>query len=222
MMKKMWDSMADIYVDYTMYSPIPINVILYNIAKAKDAKTICEVGIGPGSASLILVNNYMQPGAHYYNSDFSPEMVKRFEKLFSASPLANNDKVKFSMIEENESIEVAQPTEGDDTRHVYATVANNESLPFSDSAFDCYIANLSLMLVNDHKKMLEEAFRVTKEGGRVAFSVIGPEEKQHFNNVMFSALKKVGIELPLFPKSPSHLGKVETLKTELESAGFKD
>ena len=40
--------------------------------------------------------------------------------------------------------------EGDE-RLVVACTANAEKLPFDDNFFDCYIANLVLNLVNNHK-----------------------------------------------------------------------
>ena len=39
-------------------------------------------------------------------------------------------------------------TEND--RAVIAGIANNESLPFTDGTFDCYISSLSLMIVDNH------------------------------------------------------------------------
>jgi SAM-dependent methyltransferase len=45
-------------------------------------------------------------------------------------------------------------------RAVIGRLANNESLPFKSDSFDCYLACLSLMLVDNHVNMLEEAFRV--------------------------------------------------------------
>ena len=46
-------------------------------------------------------------------------------------------------------------------RVVLGGIVNNECLPFKENTFDCYLANLSLMLVDNHRNMLAEAFRVT-------------------------------------------------------------
>ena len=46
-------------------------------------------------------------------------------------------------------------------RVVLGGIVNNECLPFKSGSFDCYLANLSLMLVDNHRNMLAEAFRVT-------------------------------------------------------------
>lgn len=39
-------------------------------------------------------------------------------------------------------------------RVVMGALANNECLPFTDGSFDCYLGNLSLMLVDNYKNML--------------------------------------------------------------------
>ena len=54
--------------------------------------------------------------------------------------------------------------------------ANNEDLPFMDNQFDCYISNLSLMIVDNHKNQLTEASRVLKKGSPCGFSVWGRKE----------------------------------------------
>ena len=64
---------------------------------------------------------------------------------------------------------------GEKERLVIGAVANNESLKFNIQTFDCYIANLSLMLVDNYKNMLNEAFRVGTSGCTYGFTVYGKE-----------------------------------------------
>ena len=61
-------------------------------------------------------------------------------------------------------------------RAVIAAAANNESLPFKDETFDCYLASLSLMLVDNYLNMLKEAYRVCKPGSPLAFTIWGRKE----------------------------------------------
>lgn len=56
-------------------------------------------------------------------------------------------------------------------------MANNELLPFADGIFDIYIANLSLMLVNNHLNQIQEAFRVLKKGSMAAFTIWGKDDE---------------------------------------------
>ena len=61
-------------------------------------------------------------------------------------------------------------------RMVIAAVGNNESLPFKDGSFDCYISNLSMMIVDNHLNQLTEAFRVCQPGAALGFTVWGRKE----------------------------------------------
>ena len=45
-------------------------------------------------------------------------------------------------------------------------VANAEKLPFNDSVFDYYVISFGLRNTKDLNKVLSEAFRVLKKGGR--------------------------------------------------------
>jgi Methyltransferase domain len=45
-------------------------------------------------------------------------------------------------------------------RAIIARIGNNEQLPFKANTFDCYLACLSLMIVDNYMNQLEEAFRV--------------------------------------------------------------
>lgn len=56
------------------------------------------------------------------------------------------------------------------------SVADNENLSdFGDAEFDLYISNLSLMIVNNPEKMLEEAYRVLKPNSMAIFTIWGSE-----------------------------------------------
>lgn len=72
--------------------------------------------------------------------------------------------------------------------------ANSEDLPFEDASFDCYIANLSLMLVDNPQNMLSEAYRVLQDGSYAGFTVWGNQD--HCNQFLFltNTLNKLGIE----------------------------
>lgn len=111
---------------------------------------------------------------------------------------------------------------GDTDRFLFGCQADNQSLPFTDCSFDAYLANLSLMLVSDHKAMLAEAFRVTKPGGRLAFTVLGREEFDGNQNLMKDLYK-----LHNLPNMEEMLKRVhrfgenpEATAKELEEQGF--
>ena len=147
-------------------------------------------------------------------------MVKCFERRFNSSLLASNPKVKFAVLETSDRVEVDAASEGDDARHVYSMVANNEKLPYPNEVFDCYIASYSLHLVSNYKNMLSEAYRVTKKGGTVVFSTNRKAMDQAFNFLILEAMSKAGIESPGMHTADDSLADPEHLKSVLEEAGF--
>ena len=107
-------------------------------------------------------------------------------------------------------------------RLVLGRLANNESLPFKSQTFDCYLACLSLMLVDNHTNMLEEAFRVTSTGASLGFVVWGRKQNIQNFEILDDVLEKHGLK-PLTPppKTSYDLGKdPEKLKGQFEKVGF--
>ena len=78
-------------------------------------------------------------------------------------------------------------------RLVFGCMANNEILPFPDNHFDCYIAPLSLQLVYSYKAMLAEAYRVTRAGGKIGFSVWGRREHIQIYPILERVLERHGL-----------------------------
>ena len=75
-------------------------------------------------------------------------------------------------------------------------MANNESLPFKDSTFDCYLANLSLMLVHNHSNQLKEAFRVAQPGATFGFTIWGRKENSNNMTILSRVFAKHGLLPP--------------------------
>lgn len=163
----------------------------------------------------------MKPGAQFYNSDISGNMIKRFQKKFEDSPLGESSKAQLTVIEETDAISVPYSEDLDDkTKHVFATVANNEQLPYPDEVFDCYLANLSLMLVSNPDNMLIEAYRVTQKGGTLGFTIVGRPENQGIWTTIASAIEKIGCEPIVSPVAQNKLETIENVKARLEKHGF--
>ena len=101
-------------------------------------------------------------------------------------------------------------------------MANNESLPFKEDTFDCYLANLSLMLVDNHMNQLAEAFRVSKRGAHLGFTVWGRKDYNNNFTILDTILEKHGLGPKEKPKKTNYdLGKdPEALKKQFESMGF--
>jgi len=87
-----------------------------------------------------------------------------------------------------------EPTPG--TRQVYGCIADNMRLPFPSDHFDCYISNLSMMIVPNYQLQIKECFRVLKRGSYAAFSVWGRPERCLQFTCMQEASRRMGKELP--------------------------
>lgn len=76
-------------------------------------------------------------------------------------------------------------------------LANNEDLSFAkDGEFEVYFSNLSLHLVADPEKMLKEAYRILKKGGRIGVSVLGRTENSLYMSMWPKIIERHGIEQP--------------------------
>jgi ubiquinone/menaquinone biosynthesis C-methylase UbiE len=66
-------------------------------------------------------------------------------------------------------LRAAQKTRG---YHFQAVLADISSLPFSENAFDKVVSITALEFIEDAKSAMEELFRVTKRGGRIAVATL--------------------------------------------------
>jgi ubiquinone/menaquinone biosynthesis C-methylase UbiE len=113
--------------------------------------------------TLYFSKTMLQRGSVMVSTDISEEMIKmsknRFEDPKNDYLAIQGNKAKITASElaplgtkewnlEKVLQEDLNFTEND--RAVIAGIANNESLPFTDGTFDCYISSLSLMIVDNH------------------------------------------------------------------------
>lgn len=117
--------------------------------------------------------------------------------------------------------------QGDFRKFVLGTQANNELLPFSDSSFDAYISNLSVMIVNNPLNQISEAYRVLKPNTAACFSIWGRRDMSLQFFCVEKALEKFMTEdqkkAEAAIRSNFHLweDKGEKLKGYLDQVGFK-
>ena len=76
---------------------------------------------------------------------------------------------------------------GDFKKLIYACRANSELLPFKDESFTAYLASLSLMIVDNPRKQLEETYRVLKPGSTAVFTIWGKREE----SLQFTIIEEV-------------------------------
>lgn len=94
-------------------------------------------------------------------------------------------------------------------------------MPYPDESFDLYISSLSLMLVNNHKNQISEAYRVLETGGTAGLTVPGRMENCTFFMFFFKLLQEAGIKTEE-PKRPNQTigADKDALVQDFKDAGF--
>ena len=90
---------------------------------------------------------------------------------------------------------VEEPDKSGHTKRLFATIANNEKMPFPDASFDRYISGLSLMAVDSHMNQIKEAYRILQNGGIVGASVWGRKENSIYFSVLPEALEALSYQI---------------------------
>lgn len=105
--------------------------------------------------------------------------------------------------------------------NIALVVADMVELPFRAGSLDAVTARFSLMSVPDKGAALREARRVLRPGGRAAFVVWGPEERNdRFRAVRMGALAVFGADVAGRPGARHALGGDGTMARLMADAGF--
>ncbi len=100
---------------------------------------------------------------------------------------------------------------------------NALELPFDDASFDAALCQQGLQFFGDRARALSELRRVLAPGGRLALSVWSPVEQQPYARAFADVVERhLGPAAAAEARSPFPRIEVETLRAEVESAGFRD
>jgi SAM-dependent methyltransferase len=154
------------------------------IASLKPGETVLDLGSGGGFDSFLAAKAVGEKG-HVIGVDMTPEMIGKARENINKTDLNN---VEFRLGE-------------------------IEKLPLSSNSVDVIISNCVINLSPEKDKVYKEAFRVLKEGGRLAITDVVttaplPEEVKN--------------DMALYAGCVSGAAEIEDLKSMLEEAGFKD
>jgi len=191
-----WDSFsADYELKYQPWTNLT-DVELQYMSRLESAKSVVVPGAGPGLGGL-QIRQKVSADCKVVVGDLSPEMVKLSEETFIKSGYEVNSPDSMTVVQ----------------------VMDNQELPVESGSCDRYIANLSIMLVPEPMKQLQEAYRVLQKGGLAVLSTWGRPEFSTFFTLPKKVMTTLGIELPP-ARSNFHLGNSEEMKVKLKEVGF--
>ncbi len=202
---------------------------LMTLARVYEKYNILDVGCGPGYATRLLTTDVSNLGSTIYALDFSPEMIKLAQKVFSEYDDFNcNQKNYWDCREqpildqiniEKDTKEIRKEKNGKVVRFLQGIA---ESLPFEDSQFDVYISNFCLMLCLDADQAIKESYRVLKENGVAALTIWGKLEQTKIIWTIFAdVFQKYGIDANNQKNSFWLAKDPAELKNKFLQAGYK-
>ncbi|HNW25497.1 MAG TPA: arsenite methyltransferase [Candidatus Gastranaerophilaceae bacterium] len=109
------------------------------LAELKEGETVLDLGSG-GGIDVLMSSKYVGKSGKIYGLDMTDQMLE----------LANKNKEKMG---------------ADNVEFIKGYI---ENIPLADNSVDAVISNCVINLSSDKKKALSEAYRVIKEGGRLA------------------------------------------------------
>eukprot|EP00357_Protocruzia_adherens_P007379 CAMPEP_0115005868 /NCGR_PEP_ID=MMETSP0216-20121206/20142_1 /TAXON_ID=223996 /ORGANISM="Protocruzia adherens, Strain Boccale" /LENGTH=280 /DNA_ID=CAMNT_0002372305 /DNA_START=61 /DNA_END=903 /DNA_ORIENTATION=+ len=192
-----WDAFSEAYELSSQPWTNLTDVELQYMSRLDSAKSVCVAGAGPGLGGLQIRQKVSQD-CKVVVGDLSPEMVKLAELLFTKSGYSINNE------ESNTKVQVM----------------DNQNLPVESDSCDRYVANLSIMLVPEPMKQLQEAYRVLQEGGLAVISTWGRPEFSTFFTLPGKVFKSMKIEKPA-ERSLFHLGQEVEMQAKFKEAGFR-
>ncbi len=210
-----WDPITSNLYDEKQRAGIPVEALLASLgcgnptalAALKEGETVLDLGSG-GGIDVLLSAKRVGPTGKAYGLDMTDEMLA----------LANDNKRRAG------------------ATNVEFLRGEIEQIPLPDESVDVIISNCVINLSNDKRKVLAEAFRVLKPGGRFAVSdvvvrgdvppavksnielwigcVAGALEEQEF----LSLLREVGFVEPTI--EPTRVYKAEDAAAFLNGSGL--
>src|SRR5205814_3551528 len=144
-----WDPITSNLYDEKQRAGIPVEAVLASLgcgnptalAALKEGETVLDLGSG-GGIDVLLSAKRVGPTGKAYGLDMTDEMLA----------LANDNKRRAG------------------ATNVEFLRGEIEQIPLPDESVDVIISNCVINLSNDKRKVLAEAFRVLKPGGRFAVS----------------------------------------------------
>lgn len=217
--KAFWEDFGKIYSQiFDNSSQQSVYSLLINL-KISEAKSIYEMSIGSGK-SLPLVCSFKSKDCHFLASDISENLLHLSSKRMELIEQDFHGKLQFWNESSFEPSENKKYIEHFPQSNVSFRLLDNENLiGIPDNTFDVVFSNLSLQLVSNPEKMLSEALRVLKPGGRAGFTVWGRKELSKFFTTVPTVMRRNGFVLPQ-DRSNFHLGDKDKMISMVKTIGY--
>jgi SAM-dependent methyltransferase len=162
----------------------------------REGQTVLELTAGPGETGF-LVAERVGPEGRLISSDVSPGMVEAARRGAEARGLTNVD----------------------------LEVMDAQRLDLPDASVDGVLSRFGVMLVPEPERVLGEAKRVLRPGGRLAYAVWGPPESNPWLTLFVGAVLEQGLAPPgdpFGPGGPFSLAVPDRYRELAASAGFTE
>ncbi|MBV8995245.1 MAG: methyltransferase domain-containing protein, partial [Pseudonocardiales bacterium] len=160
-------------------------------------QTIVEVAAGPGETGFLAAGRVGSAG-RLISTDLAPGMVGAAARGARVRGLTN----------------------------VECRVMDAQSMDLADDSADGMLCRFALMLMPEPQRMLTEARRVLREGGRLAYAVFGAGEDNPWITTLVDAFEETGHRLPTDMFQPGgsffSLADHDRNRELLTAAGFAD
>lgn len=193
--RAIWNRLADAWDrnrDLIWSFTKPISEHLVQRLDPKPGETILEVGAGTGETGF-LVAALIGPSGRLIATDFSPEMLARARAGAERAGLSNLDLRLMDVM--------------------------NLDLP--DASVDGIVGRLVYHLVPDPRRALAEARRVLRDGGRLCFTVFGPEDEVPYDLAVMTTMVKRELRMPPGITIDVEMNDEDLVREVTEAAGFR-
>ena len=155
-LKSYWNQFSKLYGDFLEFYNLPLGVQIWHMLYKPRFVTFVEAGCGSGHFLNYLIKD-ISFGCSIFASDLS-------DKMLTKATERNQDIIR----EKKKKMQIEV---------FYQNCPNEKLKGLTSAGVDVYVSNLTLHLVNEPEKMLKEAKRVLRIGGRIGLSVLGDYNK---------------------------------------------
>ncbi len=174
----------------------PVSEWLVDQVDPRPGPTILELAAGPGETGFLAAER-VRPNGHVISTDVSQGMVDAARRGVETRALAN----------------------------VECRVMDAHHIDLPEASVDAVLCRFGVMLMPEPARVLREARRVLRDGGRLAYAVWGPPDRNPWLTLLVGAALQSGHAPPGDPFGPGgvfSLAAPEANRALVEPAGFSE